>query len=261
MPKQIPQRDVSQQIMEQDPGCTFVPGIVRLRHVEGEVTSDLRNAPGCEKMIRFLDSNGKALSFRQISWKLTTSRKFRNTFKKAFVKAAAGLTVNVKNGYYIKGPMLDEAALDHAPFFVTIHKTSGFRPADHRRFTQVDAGSYNFKKQTGDGYLSVATGNKRTGRERKFYEACNHIGNFFENGHPKDIDDCLKNLGHACEHVIDLLEMESWTPNKLYFSTHGKGVSWVHWRLENKPSYYSDRALEIHETKKSAMKFYNDVVA
>merc|ERR1712098_261609 len=173
-------------------------------------------------------------------------------------KAAQGLTVNAKNGYYIKGPMLDKAALDQDPFFVTIHRTDGFGKANHTKFNQVSEPnpSYVFPGRRG-GLMCVATGNKRTGQ---FYQACNHIGHFFSKGSSTDIDSFLKNLGIASKKAIKKLTNGEW--REFYFNTHGKGVSWMHWRFDIKPKYYNTPdcdALEIHRTRDSATRFYNNV--
>lgn len=88
----------------------------------------------------------------------------------------------------------------------------------------------SFKNLRGDADLVVPCPQYSSQNDLKHYT---HLGSFLRDGHPNQIDELWKKTAQVMRHRL----LKS-TDDLVWLSTHGKGVYWLHIRLDSEPKYY-----------------------
>ncbi len=156
---------------------------------------------------------------------------------KSFVQSLINILYsNPFDEYLLEFSPVSFSTLDSTVFEFVIIKTSGFgvnAEIDTFKPNDLDTNSNEIKvfpNLSGDSILISPCYNKT-----KNIDDYIHIGRFIKSS----IDSEQKNKLFDTMFAVYKKELEK-TPNKnLWLSTHGKGVAWLHLRIDPKPKYIS----------------------
>lgn len=67
-----------------------------------------------------------------------------------------------------------------------------------------------------------------------------HLASFLRNGNPQQIDELWKKTAQVMKHRLSESE-----DDLVWLSTHGKGINWLHIRIDSEPKYYQYQEFKL----------------
>jgi hypothetical protein len=103
--------------------------------------------------------------------------------------------------------------------------------SDHFQFASPHDTVVSFKNLRGDADLVVPCPLSSSQSDLNHFT---HLGSFLRHGHVNQIDELWKKTAEVMQNRL----LKSREDAVVWLSTHGKGVYWLHIRLDSEPKYY-----------------------
>jgi hypothetical protein len=175
------------------------------------------------------ESTGNSIKYEEFLMQLETNPQFREFLTRTIIASGA-------ESFFWECIPVSFEMLTSTSFQFMIIPTSFQGSPDVQSFSsQFQSASPDdsvicFKNLRGDADLVVPCPPSVSQNDLNHFT---HLGSFLRHGHPAQIDEVWKKTAEAIQRrLLDSKEDFVW------LSTHGKGVYWLHIRLDSEPKYY-----------------------